>query len=245
MEISAMLCIFILALVCEFIDSHLGGGYGTILSPLFLGIGISAVVYVPSILISEIVTGFIGGLSYHSFGKMDMKAAGLLSSVAGIGAVLGTLAFIKIPSTWLTWYIGGLVTILGALMIFNFKTNYKKKNVGLLGGLIGFNKALTGGGFGPIAVAGLSASGMEAKKSIGTTLMAEGVVCVISLILSSISGITIDFLFVIPLTLGAIIGAILGSHRTKKIKSANFSRTVGFFILGLGIFTICKKIILG
>ena len=243
MEPLFLCVVFILALVCEFIDSHLGGGYGTVLSPLFLAMGVSPLIYVPSILISEIFTGFIGGVAYHSFGKTDWKSAGLLSLIAGIGAVLGTLAFISIDKNMISWYIGILVTVLGGLMLFNLKMKYKKKNVGLLGGLIGFNKALTGGGFGPIAVAGLSASGMETKRSIGTTLLAEGVVCTVSLILSFVSGITVDWTFLIPLVLGACIGSVLGAHRTKKIKTKQFTKMVGLFILGVGIFTLLKLVI--
>ena len=85
------LIIFIAALICEFIDSHLGGGFGTILTPLFLIFGFPRLTIVNSILVSEIVTGFEGGGVYHSFKKVDWKAAGALSVTAVIGILIAVI----------------------------------------------------------------------------------------------------------------------------------------------------------
>jgi len=236
--------IFVLALVCEFVDSHLGGGYGTILTPLFLALGYPPLLIVCSILFSEIITGILGGILYHSFKEVDLKSAGLLGVTAGIGSILGAFLGLQIPKFFLSFYIGILIIILGILMVKNVRTNYKRKKAGIIGGIIGFNKALTGGGFGPVAVAGLSLSGMKSKMSVGTTLLAEGITCIIALTLYYVlGGISLDLPFLIPLVIGAIIGAILGSRRTKKVKLKNHRRNVGIFIFFLGIATLIKLFI--
>jgi len=135
---------------------------------------------------------------------------------------------------------------LGLLMLLGIKTHkYKHKHALSIGGLIGFNKALTGGGFGPIAVAGLNVAGMETKKSLGTTLLAEGITCTLSLILYFILGkLTIVLSFLIPLVLGALIGSYLGARHTKKVKADGFTKKVGIAITLLGLFVLLKTFIL-
>jgi len=238
--------IFFFALICEFIDSHLGGGYGTILTPVFLMLGISRMTIVHSILISEIITGFQGGAIYHSFKKVDFKSCNYLSITAGIGSIIGTLIAITVPSSAIKIYIAFLVLILGLMMILKVRARkYKPKRALSIGSFIGFNKALTGGGFGPVAVAGLSASGMETKKSLGTTLLAEGITCVISLMLYLALGkISIVPSFLIPLIMGAIIGCYIGGNTSKKTKSRSLYKRVGIMLLCIGIFMVIKELVL-
>jgi len=238
------LIIFIAALVCEFIDSHLGGGYGTILTPVFLICGFPRLTIVHSILVSEIVTGFEGGALYHSFKKVDWKAAAALSTTAILGIFVAVFISVGVPSFIIKLYIGILVTVLGVFMLLKIKCKtYKIRNSFIIGGLIGFNKALTGGGFGPIAVAGLCTSGLETKKSLGTTLIAEGITCVFSLVIYYIFGqLTIVLGFLLPLAFGAVIGAYLGANYTKKTSDNGITKKAGVAILLLGVFVIVQTL---
>ena len=240
------LIIFIAALICEFIDSHLGGGFGTILTPLFLIFGFPRLTIVNSILVSEIVTGFEGGGVYHSFKKVDWKAAGALSVTAVIGILIAVIISIEVPSFIIKLYIGILVVALGILMLLKLKCKtYKTRNSFMIGGLIGFNKALTGGGFGPIAVAGLCTSGLETKKSLGTTLIAEGITCTVSLLLYYIVGqLTLVISFLIPLTFGAVIGAYLGANYTKKTSDNGITTKAGITISLLGILVLLQTLLM-
>lgn len=237
--------IFVAALICEFIDSHLGGGYGTILTPLFLIFGFPRLTIVHSILVSEIATGFEGGGLYHSFKKVDWKAACALSLTAVIGIFLAVFISVGVTSFVIKLYIGILVAVLGVFMLLKLKCKtYRTRNSFLIGGLIGFNKALTGGGFGPIAVAGLCTSGLETKKSLGTTLIAEGVTCTVSLVLYYIFGqLTIVLSFLIPLVLGAVIGSFLGANHTKKTSDNGITKKAGLTILLLGVFVIVQTLL--
>ena len=239
------LIIFVAALICEFIDSHLGGGFGTILTPLFLIFGFPRLTIVHSILVSEIVTGFEGGGLYHSFKKVDWKAAGALSLTAIIGSIIAVQISVEVSSLIIKQYIGILVVALGVLMLLKLKCRtYKTRNSLLIGGLIGFNKALTGGGFGPIAVAGLCTGGLETKKSLGTTLIAEGITCSFSLLLYYVFGqLTIVLSFLIPLVFGAFIGSYLGANHTKKTSDNGITKKAGLTILLLGMFVIVQTLL--
>jgi uncharacterized membrane protein YfcA len=238
--------VFFAALICEFIDSHLGGGYGTILTPFFLVLGIPQLIIVHSILYTEIVTGFEAGAIYHSFKGIDYKSVLALTVTAGIGSVIGTFVSVGATAFLIKMYIGGLVLILGVVMFLNLKVKqHKTKYSGFIGGLIGFNKAITGGGFGPVAVAGLNISGITAKKCIGTTLLAEGVTCTVSLVLYYLLGtLTTVLEFMVPLMAGAIIGSYLGSKKTKDADSNKLRRNVGITITVLGAIVLIQTLVI-
>lgn len=65
--------IVIVAFICEFIDSSLGMGYGTILSPFLLIMGFPVLEIVPSILITQAVGGIIASASHHKHKNGDFS----------------------------------------------------------------------------------------------------------------------------------------------------------------------------
>ena len=66
--------IAIMAFFAEYIDSTLGMGYGTTLTPLLMLLfGFSPLQVVPAILLSELVTGLLAGFTHHSVGNVNLK----------------------------------------------------------------------------------------------------------------------------------------------------------------------------
>lgn len=63
----------VLALVCEYIDSAMGGGYGTILVPVLLSFNIDRALLIPAILFTEIWTGFGSALLHNIVGNVDFR----------------------------------------------------------------------------------------------------------------------------------------------------------------------------
>ena len=61
----------ILAFICEYMDSTLGMGYGTTLTPLLLIMGYEPLQVVPVVLISELFSGLLAGVFHHKEGKKD------------------------------------------------------------------------------------------------------------------------------------------------------------------------------
>lgn len=68
-----VLFIIIVAFLCEYIDSTLGMGYGTTLSPLLLLAGFEPLQIVPAILLSELISGILAALFHHSVGNVTLK----------------------------------------------------------------------------------------------------------------------------------------------------------------------------
>ena len=65
--------IVIMAFLAEYVDSTLGMGYGTILTPLLLVMGFSPLQVVPSVLFSELITGLLAGFTHHKVGNVNFK----------------------------------------------------------------------------------------------------------------------------------------------------------------------------
>lgn len=63
----------VLAFVCEYMDSTLGMGYGTTLTPVFMLLGFSPMQIVPVILLSELISGISAGFFHHREGNVDFK----------------------------------------------------------------------------------------------------------------------------------------------------------------------------
>lgn len=67
------LLISLIAFLAEFVDSALGMGYGTILTPVLLLMGFGPLQVVPAVLLSELLTGLLAGFTHHRAGNVDFK----------------------------------------------------------------------------------------------------------------------------------------------------------------------------
>ena len=68
-----ILGIMILDFLCEYMDSTLGMGYGTTLTPVLLIMGYEPLQIVPAILISELISGLMAGVFHHKEGNVNFK----------------------------------------------------------------------------------------------------------------------------------------------------------------------------
>jgi uncharacterized protein len=75
-----------IALAAEYVDSTLGMGYGTALTPILLLMGLPVEQVVPAVLISEFVTGLLAGFTHHRVGNVDLapKTMNIRKIVAAI-----------------------------------------------------------------------------------------------------------------------------------------------------------------
>ena len=62
-----------LAFVCEYVDSTLGMGYGTTLTPAFLIMGFAPMQIVPVILLSELISGISAAFFHNHEGNVNFK----------------------------------------------------------------------------------------------------------------------------------------------------------------------------
>jgi len=244
-----------IAFILECVDNALGGGFGTILSPFLILFGYDPKAVVPAILFSELVSGFWGGMWHTKYNNVNYRAVGatLVGSLTGtaaatimIGRVLPD-AMIKQLIALITVITGIVVIIRSYSLIARTKT---KKEISasktiLLGLVVGFNKAGSGGGYGPLSVSGYILLGLAPAVAVGTTTVAEGVACAFGLALySQMIGITLPL--AAPIAIGAFIAdpisAWANNKLKEKLKPPFHGRYIGMGMTALGLLTLLKTL---
>lgn len=246
--------IMFLAFCMEMIDNGLGGGFGTILSPLFLILGYDPSIVVPGILISEAISGLWGGAWHLKYKNVNFKAFGMTLTGSLIAMVSASFIIgVLLPKEIVKWYISLIAFLMGLFVVYkSYKTfkplkdnNFSKWKCWILGFIIGFNKGSTGGGYGPLSVSGYILLGIPAAVAIGTTTMAEGTACLIGVgTYGATIGIALSF--AIPLAIGSFvadpISAWINHSLKRKIEAPFHGRLVGIAMSCLGFITILKLV---
>ncbi len=238
-----------LAFIMEYIDSSIGGGYGTVLTPVLLIIGYQTLVIVPSILLSEILTGFIVGLLHNRASKIEItrnpiaRTSLVILCLSGlIGSIVAVYLSLSLPSLIVKYYIGIIVIAMGLLVLWkrNGVTYFSRQKIVGLGILCSFNKGISGGGYGPVAVSGQLLSGVDPKAAISVTSISEAFVCVISLIGYLLTvGIT-NWTLTLSLCLGAIIATPFSAITVSRFRERKLMLLIGVVIIVIGSFTLFK-----
>jgi uncharacterized membrane protein YfcA len=189
-----------LALVAEYVDSTLGMGYGTSLTPILLLFGYSPAQVVPAVLLSELVTGLLAASMHHSVGNVDFRrgskdrrVALVLSLMSLIGAVAAVFLAVRLPIKAIKLYIATIVIVMGLLILLRRRRSlpFSWRRLVAIGSIAAFNKGISGGGYGPLVTAGQIVSGVGTKNAIGITSLAEGITCAVG---------AVTFLFLCPET---------------------------------------------
>ncbi len=247
------LVIIVLAFVCEYIDSSLGMGYGTTLTPLLLIAGFKPLQIVPSILLSEFVTGLLAGFFHHRHknvnfkkGTIDFKIASVMAGCSVFGAVAAVLVAVQLPQFYLKLYIALIVLAMGVIILFTLQRTFafSWRKIYFLGSIAAFNKGISGGGYGPIVTGGQILSGVSSKSAVGITSLAEGLTCLVGVIVYfAVSNHTIDWHLAPYLVVGAVLSVPLATLTVRKLQTDRLKLAVGIATLALGLFTLSKTIL--
>lgn len=165
----------------------------------------------------------------------DLKVSLSIMILGVIAAVFAVLVAVNVSKLVLKTYIGALVIVMGLVLLSQMRFIFSWKKIIGLGVLSSFNKALSGGGFGPVVTSGQMIGGRDGKNSIGSTALAEAPICFAGFLsYFLIKGIT-DWRLPLLLSLGAVFGALIGPHFTSKFRSERKIRIIlGILVLALG-----------
>jgi len=255
----------VLAFVCEYIDSSIGMGYGTTLTPLLLLMGFQPLQIVPAVLFSEFITGSLAGLFHHRLGNVsfdfrrekrirerrlqalgyiprsfDAKVTYLLIVLGVLGALGAVFFSVNVPKQVVTTYIGVMIFCIGLYIIINVRKNqvFRWRKFFFIAALSGFNKGVSGGGYGPLVTGGQVISGRDAKSSIGSTSLAEGLVCLAGFVTYLIMRKGIYWKLAFPLVIGAALSTPLAAITVKKMPERKLKMIIGVVTLFLGLWTL-------
>ena len=243
-----VLVMVVAAFLFEYVDSTLGMGYGTTLTPVLLLVGYEPLRIVPAVLLSELLTGLTSGVLHHGAGNVnfrkgsrDRQVALLLAGCSIVGTLIAVAVSLRLPKWALTGYIGLLVFGIGVTILATRNRTYgfSWKKITGLGLLAAFNKGMSGGGYGPVVCGGQMLSGMEAKNAIGITSMAEGLTCVVGVILY-LATTGIDGRVALPLVIGAMLSVPLSVHSVKAFSDKWLRVAIGVLTLVLGATTLVR-----
>jgi uncharacterized membrane protein YfcA len=260
------IAVAVIAFLCGYLDASLGMGYGTTLTPILLIIGFAPLAVVPVVLLGQIVGGAGAGYFHHRLGNialdfnhggkllkakerwlgfllwsLDAKVVLLLAICGIIGAVIGVVLAVNIPEIALRLSIGAI--ILGTGITFLVRRNHNSPfswrrliGVGLLSAL---NKGISGGGYGPLVTGGQILSGREVKSSIGSTTVAEVLVCIVGFLayVFLLKG-DISWSFAASTAIGSVIAGPLAAFTVKRLETRKLKLAVGLLITILGALTL-------
>jgi uncharacterized membrane protein YfcA len=241
-----------LAFVCEFIDSSLGMGYGTSLTPILLLLGYHPLQVVPAVLFSEFVTGITAAFFHHSLRNVDFRAqskdtrvAAVLSAFAVVGTAASVLVAIRLPPQILKTWIGLIVIAMGIAILaaHNRQPKFSWGRITVLGTLASFNKGMSGGGYGPVVMGGQILSGIGVKNAVGITSLSESVTCLVGIIMYFALKSSADWVLAPWLMAGAVLSVPFAAHTLKRLPERKAKPLIAVIVILLGCLTLAKVLL--
>ena len=224
-------------------------GYGTTLTPVLILFGFAPLAIIPCVLLSELITGITAGVAHHKAGNvnfnrgsMHLKVALVLAACSIIGATIAVFVAINIPTVWLKTYIGLIVLGMGIIILLTLNKDFKfswKKIIGL-GSIASFNKGMSGGGYGPVVTGGQILSGLNGNNAVGITSLAEGLTCVVGVVVFVASPEIINWSLAPSLIVGALVSVPFSTFIVKKLPTRTLRIAIGSLTLILGLVTLIK-----
>lgn len=243
--------VLMLGLACEYVDSSLGMGYGTTLTPLLLLLGFEPLSVVPAVLCSELLTGVSAVLMHQRDGNIDLRgdreargAALTLSALSTAGAVAAVLCAVRVSKAVLGNAIAVIIIAMGVITLGTLRRRiaYRRWLMVLFGGVAAFNKGLSGGGYGPMVTAGQVVSGLAPRKAVAITSLAEAFTCLVSIIAYLVLGKRIDVVLAGFLCTGALMSVPLATMTVRRIPESGMRAVVGIVTCALGALALLRAL---
>lgn len=242
----------LLAFVCELVDSTLGMGYGTTLTPILLALGFEPIEIVPAVLFSESITGVLAGVLHHEFGNVNLKSGSrdfkvtlTLTGLSAVGVLLAVIIAVNVPSWVVKLYIGILVFSLGVLLVRNHKQDYpfSWRRIAGLGCLAAFNKGISGGGYGPVVTAGQVLSGVRGRNAVGIASLAEGITSIVGCGVYFLNGTPFAWQLISSLLLGAVFSVPISAYVVSRLPTGRLTFIIGGMSTALGGYTLVRLLV--
>ena len=246
-----MILVLLFCFCCELIDSGLGMGYGTILTPslLFLGYPLSDIV--PTVLFSELLSGLAASFFHNEIRNVDLRPHGvdlpralLLAIGSAVGVTVGVFLAFHLPAQTLKVVVGAIITVAGIFVVIhrNRLIAYRSWKMLLLSIVASFNKALSGGGYGPLVTSGQILSGVDGRAAIGITSFAESFTCACGVVLFLAKGGYIQRELFVPMVTGALLSVPLSVFAIRRVREDLLRLCVGILTMVLGAWVLYRAL---
>lgn len=244
----------------------IGGGGSILTVPVLVYLfGIDALLATEYSLFIVGISSAVGSLSYLKKGWVDLKIS-LIFGIPSIISIFLTRTYLlplipdellQIKSFIITKNIFLLLIFAGLMILASYKMIRNRTPVEVLdnrsvgrntllaageGTLVGILTGLVGAGGGFMIIPALvNLLKVPMKTAIGTSLV---IISLNSLIgfTASMNPIEVDWKLLMSIAFIAIIGIIIGTQLSKKIKGESLKPVFGWFILIMGVYIITREI---
>lgn len=239
------------ALLTGYVDTCVGGGHGTLLTPILILLGFPATMVVPAILLSEICIGILATILNHRVGNIRLghgeqhrRVLFMLAGCSLVGSVIAVSLAVKAPPKWVNAYIGVIIIAVGLLLLSGRKLfrEFSMGRIVVLGTVAAFNKALSGGGYGPLLTSGQIVSGVCEKGAVSITPPARGLTGLISVVLYFAARGTLELDLAVPLIIGSLVAMPAAVYTVAWIDEAVLRRGVTLVTIVLGCLLVIKAL---
>ncbi|MHA1150419.1 MAG: sulfite exporter TauE/SafE family protein [Promethearchaeota archaeon] len=251
--------LLIIVLICGFIggllDNSFGMGYG-LLTPIFILMGFHLLIIVPSLLLSQAITGFSGSFFHILHKNIDLTSRGdresriviLFTTTGIIGTLFAVIFTIAISELLILLYIGIMMILIGVVVLYKINFNESWNKLIGISVIAGFNKAISGGGYGSLVTSGQLMTGSTMRNSIGVTQLSESLISILAFILYMYLHETFQFWLSVQLALSMLITGILaaplGAKIAKVLNDETGRKTVAFLSIILGVIMLLRILLL-
>ncbi len=231
-----------------FMDSAAGMGFGTAVTPLLLVMGYGSLEIIPAIMIQQAFAGLSTAYIHKELGNISWRLkppsesvklalilflSGCLAAVVSITSVYFLL---PVKEVWIKLYVGFLLAFMGIISFFTLNRTkaYRPKKLFAFGALAGFNKGIGGGGYGPVVTLGGMLSGVPPKSMTAITALAEGMVCIASVINWEIlrrKGTAVDYLLLPSMILGSGVSIIAAPYVVRILPGKTLKKIIPAYCL--------------
>ena len=259
-----LLLIIVLAFLFKTMDFSSGMGFGTTLTPSLFLLGYNPLQIVPTILISEAIIGFVGAFFDHEFKNVNFSFRPLsdATKLALYMGFFGCLAIsisislgyfvIKFPDYIIKTYGAILAMFMGIAGFLRIKLkkrdvfNPKPKMIFAFSALAGFNKGISGGGYGPLITMGQIFSGVYEKSATAIVSFSKAMVSLIGVFaffLISYAGVESDLILLPSIFTGGYLAALAAPYMVRVLPNKIWKYFIPVYALGIGIFSLLKLFI--
>ena len=205
--------VLISAFMTAYIDTCVGGGHGTLLTPVLILVGFTAAMVVPAVLLSEIVIGILATILNHragnirlAHGEQHRRVLLVLAACSLVGSFIAVALAVHAPPKWVNAYIGLMIMAVGILLLVGRRTphEFSMRRIAVLGTIAAFNKGLSGGGYGPLLTSGQILSGVCEKGAVSITPPARGLTGLFAVTLYFAARGHLELNLAAPLIIGSV-----------------------------------------
>ena len=214
--------VVLLSFACEYVDSSIGMGYGTTLTPMLLLLGLNPAAVVPAVLVQELISGSANVISHQRLGNVDLRPSG---RALRMGALLGVCG------------------LLGGALAARVALNLPADTVKLVTGIIVASMGVAVIGAGRLRLRFSWPRAGAPREAAASTAFAEATTCAGALAGYLTAGTPIPWALAGSLIVGGVVASVMGAATVRVMPERGLKWAIAGGCVVLGGLTLLKVLV--